>query len=102
MEHTEPAKGNGKQPRGRKNRDKQEAVIKTDVITERIEELERLYTAAGDASTALNDAIKKAAEDSGLLASVVRKLVVARASDKFAEKQREAAQLVLVFDEVGQ
>jgi len=91
-----------KQPRARKNRDKQEAVADADVLKKRIGELVHLYKEHQEADQVLNDAIKAAAEASGILASVVRKFVVARAGENFQEKAREVEQLQFVFQSVGE
>lgn len=88
-------------PKGRKDADKQEAVIKTGPIKEKIDDLVALYIKMGRAADTFNDAVKATAEKSGLLASVVRKFVVARAGEKFEEEKRKCEQLQLVFDEVG-
>jgi hypothetical protein len=87
--------------RGRKDRNNQEAVVKLDVIKDRIDELVQRYKAAQDEAEGFNSGIKAAAEASGLLASVVRKFVVARAGEKFADKKNEAMQLSIIFEEVG-
>ncbi|MDA8260241.1 MAG: hypothetical protein M0Z99_32185 [Betaproteobacteria bacterium] len=87
--------------RGRKDAEKQEAVIKMKEVKDRIEDLVKLYNAAGDANDKLNDAIKATAEKAGLLSSVVRKFVVARAGENFEEAKRNVEQLSLCFDEVG-
>lgn len=87
--------------RGRKDADKQEQVIKTKIVKDRVDQLVQLKNNADSAATDFNDAVKKAAEDSGLLASSVRKFVVARAGEKFEEEQRKCTQLSLLFEEVG-
>jgi thiamine monophosphate kinase len=87
--------------RGRQDRSGQEKVIDKTHLVEKLPHLVKLYTASKDASTDLSDGIKKVAEKSGLLASVVRKLVVAKASENFDEKKKEAEQLALMFDEVA-
>lgn len=105
MEQIGAGQGNGKgrqRGQGRKDADKQPAVKKPKVIVDRIEELVRLHSAAKKATEASADAITKAAEDSGYLASAVRKLVTARASEKFEEKHREVEQQYELFDEVGE
>jgi hypothetical protein len=86
---------------GRKGKDKQEAVTKPEVVASRIGELVNLYNKAGEASDALNDGIKTAAKDSGYNAANVRKFVIARAGEDFAEKKRDAEQQLELFDEVG-
>lgn len=95
-----PQSETGKGARGRKGKDKQEAVIEAAVLKKKLPELVKLKKAADEASADLNDAIKKAAEQSGLLATVVRKVVVASAGENFEEKKREAEQLSLAFEEV--
>lgn len=91
-----------KKPRGRKNADKQEAIITMQPIKEAIDDLVGLHEKAGAAADKFNDAVKATAEKAGLLASVVRAFVVARASDKFDEAKTKCQQLSLCFDEVGQ
>lgn len=86
--------------KGRKGKDKQEAVIEIGKLRQKLPELVKLKKTADEASANLNDAIKSAAEKSGLLASVVRKVVVASAGENFEEKKREAEQLSLAFEEV--
>jgi len=103
------ANGNGVQQqaaartrgKGRMDADKQPAVKKPKVIHDRIDELVRLHNKASEASEDVKTAITKAAEDSGYLASAVRKIVTARAGEKFEEKHREVEQQAELFDEVG-
>lgn len=90
----------GAKAKGRKGADKQEAVIEVAKLRGKLPELVKLKKANDEAAANLNDAIKAAAEKSGLLASVVRKVVVASAGEKFEEKKREAEQLALAFEEV--
>lgn len=89
-------------PVGRKDKEGQEAVIKLAELRDRIDDLVLLHGRAKDARTVYGDAVKAAAEKSGLLASVVRKFVAARASEDFAEHSRKAEQLALVFEKVGE
>lgn len=103
--HTQPGQANvtelanrRKSGLGRKDSQGQEAVIKLDQVKDKIDYLVGLYKTSSDASASLNDGIKAIAEKSGLLASVVRKYVVAKAGDKFEEKAREVEQLSLLFD----
>lgn len=100
----EPLRGAAKpdKGKGRMDADKQPAVKQPKIISERIDELVRLHNAAGMAAEVAKEAITKAAEDSGYLASAVRKLVTARAGEKFEEKHREVAQQAELFDEVGE
>lgn len=103
--HTQPGQANvtelakrRKSGLGRKDSQGQEAVIKLDQVKDKVDYLVGLYKTATSASSDLNDGIKAIAEKSGLLASVVRKYVVAKAGDKFEEKAREVEQLSLLFD----
>lgn len=101
------AKGKGKggaraKGKGRMDADKTPAVKQPKVISERLDELVRLHQKAKTATEAAADAITKAGEDSGYLASSVKKLVVAKAGDKFEEKHREVEQQHELFDEVGE
>ena len=102
---TTKGKGRGKakeKPLGRIDGDGQEAVIKMGPVKDNIMELVNLYVEAGDANAKFNDAIKATAEKSGLLSSVVRKFVVARAGENFGETARKVEQLSLIFSEVGE
>jgi hypothetical protein len=90
-----------KRVKARKDSDGQEAVIETAVIKERIEELVRLHQAVVDARTDLTEAVKSAAEDSGLNAGAVKAFVRARAAEDFSKHKQRAEQLSLLFDEVG-
>ncbi len=102
MERIDTSKGNGsgtKAPRGRKDASGQEAVIKTKELKTRIDELVKLKKAADEAAVEFNDAVKAAAEKSGLLASVVRKVVTASAGENYEEEKRKAEQLSLAFEE---
>jgi hypothetical protein len=94
----EKARGGAK---GRKDRAGQEAVIKLAPVRERVDELVVLYQTYKQSGEDLNEGIKALAEASGLMAAVIRKFIVARAGENFTEKKREADQLSLVFEEVG-
>jgi hypothetical protein len=87
--------------RGRKETDGQEKVISTKPIRESVTELCQLKVKADAARDRLNVAVKAVAEKSGLLSSVVRKFVNARAGENFEEEKRKVEQLGLVFDEVS-
>lgn len=94
---------NGKaKGKGRMDADKQPAVKQPDVIAKCIDKLVRLHVAAKEATEEANEAITKAAEDSGYLAVAVRKLVVARAGDNFEEAKRKVEQQMELFEEVGE
>lgn len=94
--------GAGRQKaQGRKDESKVAAVTQPKVISERLDELVQLHINAKQAAEAAAEAVTKAAEDSGYLASSVKKLVVAKAGDKFEEKHREVEQQAELFDEVS-
>ena len=76
-------------------------MIKLNPLKEVVTYLIELYTKSGEAADKLNDAIKATAEKTGLMASVIRKYVVARAGESYEERKRDADQLSLVFEEVG-
>lgn len=102
---TDEAKGNGKGKnagKGRQGAEKQTMAKKPKVVADRVDELVRLQRAAAEASEIAKDAIAKCAEDSGYLASAVKKIVSARAGEKFEEKHREVQQQAELFDEVGE
>jgi ABC-type uncharacterized transport system substrate-binding protein len=100
--HTQPNTDNVTQLKkskvtGRKDKQNQEAVIKLSEVHDKIDNLIALHKTASEASACLNEGIKKIAEKSGLLASVVRKYVIARAGENFEEEQRKVEQLNLIF-----
>lgn len=99
----EPATETSKTRRaaGRKDADKQPAVIEVAKLKERLPQLKKLSTAADEASTDFNDAVTAAAEKSGLLASVVRKVVKAWSGENFEEERRKVEQLSLAFEEIS-
>ena len=99
---TLPAIDKQEKPGGRKDGSGTAAVIKTQPLKESIQELIRLFDKNATVRDDLNKAIKKVAEKTGVLSSVVRRLVAARAGDKFDEKKNEVEQLGIVFDEVGE
>jgi hypothetical protein len=103
-EVTEAKRGNGRaSPRGRKDQTTgQEEAITMAPVKKSIDELVRLYTQQQAASEKCSTGIKTVAEQSGLLANVLRKFVKARAGEKFEEAKRTVEQLSLVFDEVGE
>lgn len=103
-EVTDATRGNGRaSPRGRKDQTSgQEGAINMAPVKKSIEELVRLYMQQQAAAEKCSSAIKTVAEKSGLLSEVVRKLVKARAKDKFEEAKRTVEQLSLVFDQIGE
>ena len=87
--------------RGRKDAEGQEAVPQTKPVKDRINDLIALKVKADEAADKFNDAIKAVAEKAGLLASVVRKFVNARAGEKYEEESRKVEQLSLIFEVIG-
>jgi|GEM_PF-6786473 len=105
MQQRTIAESGRRQTRGRREKtaDHQEAVI-------RLEELNPLaittlvadYRSAKEAATVFADGIRAQAEKAGIQAPVLRKFVVARAGENFADKKRDAQQLSLLFEELGE
>lgn len=88
--------------RGRKDGEGQPAVINLEVLTTRVPDLCHLKSIADAASDAYGEAVKKTAEQSGLLAAVVRRFVNARYGEKYEQEKTKAEQLVLCFAEIGE
>lgn len=84
---------------GRKDGSGTEAVINLEPLRKKIDNLIALHDKASIAKGTYNDSVKKVAEQSGLMASVVKRLIAAKASDTVQDKQREAEQLSIVFDD---
>jgi hypothetical protein len=108
-----PPKGGGKRAKGekargaakadgRKDASKQPAVKRPQVVGQKLDYLVKLHHSAKTASEERDEAITAVAEESGYLASAVRKLVTAKAGEKFEEKHREVEQQAELFDEVGE
>jgi hypothetical protein len=87
--------------RGRKDKEGQESVIQMQPVKDNLQNLVDLWNKAKESNARLNDAVKATAEKSGLLASVVRRLVNAKAGEKYDEEANKVQQLALVFEEVG-
>lgn len=87
---------------GRKDENKQPAVTRPQVVSERIDELVQLHGAAVTAAVEAKEAITKCAEESGYNAANVRKLVLARYGEKFPEVKRNIEQQHELFEEVGE
>jgi hypothetical protein len=88
--------------RGRKGADKQEAVVRPKVVQAAIGELIDSLVKAQNASDRFNTMVKKVAEEAGMQASNVKKFVKARAGEAFQERKRDADQMALLFEEVGE
>ncbi len=102
LEQIPGARKNGKRaPRGRQDRSGQEKVIKMKELEDRLPHLVSLKNKSSDAAKDFSSAVKAVAEKSGLLASVVRKVTIAKSGDNFDEKAKEAEQLELVFGKVA-
>jgi hypothetical protein len=105
MEGTATVGGNGKAPhvRGRKAKDKQEAVIKlTELSPAIVGTLVADLKHAQEAGKVFGDGIVANAKRAGIEASVLRRFITARAGEDFEEKKRDAQQLSLLFEELGQ
>jgi hypothetical protein len=96
--NAKPARKKREKPTGRVDGNGQEAVISVTELSDRVDDLVALYEQHQEAGAKLNDAIKSTAEKSGLLASVVAKLVKAKAGENFEEHRRKVKQLAIVFD----
>lgn len=78
----------------------QEAVVRMESLATRVDHLVQLSSKAKDAAQDYKDAVKKVAENSGLLAATVSRYVKARAGEHFEDAARKAKQLALVFEEI--
>ena len=88
----------GTEVKGRKDQGI-EAVPKAEILKAKLKELVHLHNKKTEASDAFNDAVKRIAEKSGLLASIVAKVAAASANDKFEDEAKKAGQLNLAFEE---
>jgi hypothetical protein len=79
--------------------DGQEATIKMETLITREKHLISLYNKANETAKDYSDAVKKVAEDAGLLTVNVRKYISAKAGDDFDEAKRKVIQLSLIFEE---
>jgi hypothetical protein len=86
---------------GRKDGDKTPAVKQPKVVADKLDYLVKLEHAAQMKRVEADEAVTKVAEDSGYLSSSVKKLVKAKAGEKFEEKHREVEQQAELFDEAG-
>lgn len=84
--------------KGRKDKG-QEAVIKLESLGTRVDDLVLLFKKQQSAALEFNDAIKKTAEQSGLLSATVSAFIKAKAGDNFEDKKSKVLQLALVFEE---
>lgn len=86
---------------GRKDKDGVEKSIELWPLKKKLKHLMATKENADAARDNYNAAIKAVAEETGLMAVVVKKLVKARADDKVFDEKRKADQLSMVLDEVG-
>ena len=94
-----PRRGRGRgKGQGRKDRTGQETVKNVTKLNDDMQKLTLAYNNLAAAQTDFSEAVKKTAEKSGFLASVVRRLVTAKAGDKFDEVKRQVDQLGEVFE----
>lgn len=91
-----------RKPAGRVDRSGQEAVQDISKLNGEMQKLLKLRASLTDATTDYSEAVKKAAEKSGFLATVVRKLVDAKAGDKFEDVKRVVDQMGSAFELVGE
>jgi hypothetical protein len=87
--------------RGRKDKSGQEAVFSKSALQTRMPDLIMAYKHHKAVQQDFNEAVKAAAEKGGVLASVVRKYVAARAGENFTEERDKIEQLSLVFEELA-
>ena len=88
--------------KGRKDASGQEAIIKMKVAGDARKHLVKLLIAKQEAAEDYSAAIKAKAEAAGIQASVLGKYISAIAGEKYEEKKRDAEQLALCFDELGE
>ena len=97
--------GKQRKARGRKEKtaDHQESVIRiTELSTAVINTLVADLKHAQEAAEGFADGIKAQAEKAGVQSSVLRKLITARAGENFEDRKRDAQQLALLFEEIGE
>lgn len=87
--------------RGRKDKSGQEAVFSKTALVNRMPDLIDSYKHLSAVQQDFNDKVKEAAEKGGVLVTVVRKYVAARAGENFVETKEKIEQLSLVFEELG-
>jgi len=97
-----PKAPEAKGAQGRKDEDHQEQPIKLGMLKDRVQELLKLGRRVENAKVDYAEAVKTAAQAAGLQTSVVRRFIAARLGEKWENKVRDARQLALVFDEVGE
>ena len=88
-------------PSGRKERDGTEKTITMMPLRKSLRHLASLNDALDAARSSYNAGVKAIAEKTGLMATVINKLVKSRAKDTVFEEARKAEQLSMLFSEFG-
>lgn len=83
---------------GRTDKGGQEAVINQTLFMQKLPQLVKLIKAKDAAADDLSDAVKKVAEQTGYFAKVVLRRAKAEAGEDYADQQKEARQLSLIFE----
>jgi len=83
--------------KGRQDRTGQETVINVDALNEAMPKLVKLRQTLAEAAADYSEAVKLAAEKSGYLAAVIRRLADAKAGDKFDDVKRIVDQMAEAF-----
>lgn len=78
-----------------------EQTIRIKVVRDKLEHLKGLAVTAKDATTDYAEALEAVAQSARVEKAVLRAFVAAAVSKKTAERKARAAQLSLLFDEVG-
>lgn len=86
---------------GRKDRDGAEKVVTLQPLRKKLKHLAALKDTLDGARGSFNAAVKAVAEETGLMSSVITKLIKARSDDKVDDERRKADQLSMVFAEIG-
>lgn len=88
--------------RGRKDNSGQEVEPDASKVAAKIDELVEAKRKAESASEAYSKKIKAIAKDAGMNAAAVRKIVDAKSGENYEAQKRYAAQLHLLFEEIGE
>jgi hypothetical protein len=76
--------------------------IRLDAVRDNIDDLVELFLKSQRAAHDFSSTINSVCERSGIMPSVLKKLVKAHAGDNFDKARQEVVQLALVFEEVGE
>lgn len=87
--------------RGRKDNSGQEVEPDASKVVDKIDDLVEAKHKAEKAAEAFSSKVKAVAKEAGMNAAAVRKIVDAKAGENFEQQRRYAAQLHLLFEEVG-